>query len=88
MVGIEILVKYLLEMGIDIDFGVETHAEGISSTVELIDMDTQTVIAYCRRDTMEEALFYIAAKCISDIRNVKVDYNISDVLNKTDLNEV
>ena len=88
MEGIEILVMELMEMGIDIEFGIDHHQHGVSSTAQLIDMQTDTVIGFCRRDTMEEALFHLVAKCVDDVRRVKVDYNHADFFNKSDLEEI
>jgi len=88
MIGIEGLIQQLLKHGIDVEFGTDCHQHGVSSTVELLDQETDTTIGFCRRDTMEEALYYLVAKCVSHVRDVKVDYNHPDILNSSDLEEM
>jgi hypothetical protein len=78
----ELIIQKLFNLGLDLE--IELRGEE-GTTVELIDIESGTTIAVCRRDTLEEALVEIIGRCVYDVAQVKVSFSSPYLIDKDDV---
>ena len=88
------LIDALLKQGVEVTLGSTrehchfTGKEVDMAEVELCHVESGTIIGFCRRTDLEEALTHLVARCVGDVARTKAAMQECDFLNNTDIEEL